>query len=168
LKSIRDKIVFKDVSFAYNKGKSRGFAAWDLEIKAGEVVAIVGSSGAGKTTLTNLLLRFYDPDSGLVLIDGVDIRKASFNRCATKSHLSLKKTIFSMTRIAAIISYGSLNQPQHELEAAAKSPTRIIYKQMPSKYLTTIGDRASALRRENAKEYRLRVRCLKILLFYSR
>ncbi len=72
--TFKGDISFRHVDFAYNEGEPvlKDFC---LEVKAGQKIALVGSTGSGKTTVVNLLLRFYDPQSGEILIDGVDIRR---------------------------------------------------------------------------------------------
>ena len=77
-------IEFRDVDFGYDQ-PGRILRGVSFQVKAGEMVAIVGRSGAGKTTLVNLLPRFYDVTGGSILIDGVDLRHVRWRRCAARS-----------------------------------------------------------------------------------
>src|SRR5579871_6770540 len=71
----KDSIRFEGVSFTYPEASHRAVSEFDMEIPSGKVVALVGSNGAGKSTLIKLICRFYDPDEGRILIDGVDLRQ---------------------------------------------------------------------------------------------
>ncbi len=116
---IKGDIVFKDISFAYKDGE-RVLENFNLEVSAGETIALVGETGSGKSTIVNLLCRFYEPDQGEILIDGFDYRK--------RSQLWLHKNIgfvlqtphlFSGT-IKENIKYGKLDAADMEIIEAAK------------------------------------------------
>jgi subfamily B ATP-binding cassette protein MsbA len=85
LERARGEVEFRDVSFTYDAEKGRVLTGISFRVAPGETVAIVGRSGSGKSTLVSLLPRFHDPDSGAVLLDGVDIRNYRGATCATSS-----------------------------------------------------------------------------------
>ncbi|MBR2442145.1 MAG: ABC transporter ATP-binding protein [Clostridia bacterium] len=117
---VRGEVRFENVEFAYVEGKPviKGLS---LTAQAGERVAIVGPTGGGKTTLVNLLMRFYDPQSGKVLIDGQDV--AHINREHLREHVSmvLQDTWLFNGTVAENIAYGKEGATREEIENAAKS-----------------------------------------------
>lgn len=120
LKSFDSEIVFKDVDFAYTKGGKQILKNANFTIKRGQMFAVVGSTGSGKTTLSNLLARFYDVTSGSVKIDGHDVRDYKIEDLRTIVGAVTQEAILFNTTIAANIAYGSPNATQEEIEAAAK------------------------------------------------
>lgn len=117
---VRGEVRFEDVEFAYTEGKPviKGLS---LQAHAGQRVAIVGPTGGGKTTLVNLLMRFYDPQSGKILIDGQDV--AHINREHLREHVSmvLQDTWLFNGTVAENIAYGKEGATREEIENAAKS-----------------------------------------------
>jgi ATP-binding cassette subfamily B protein len=120
LKEVKGNVVFNDVSFGYNPDRViiHDFSA---NIKPGQKVALVGPTGAGKTTLVKLLMRFYDINSGSIMIDGVDIRK--FKRADLRSMFGmvLQDTWLFNGTIRDNIRYGDLNATDDQVVAAAKT-----------------------------------------------
>ncbi|MFA5560526.1 MAG: ABC transporter ATP-binding protein [Acholeplasmataceae bacterium] len=132
--NVKGHVVFKDVHFGYNKDVKviKGFNA---EIKPGQKVAIVGPTGAGKTTLVNLLMRFYEIDSGSIKIDGVDIRDMKRADLRSLFGMVLQDTWLFEGTIFENISYGSTNRQRDEVVAAAKSAqTHYFIEALPGTY----------------------------------
>jgi subfamily B ATP-binding cassette protein MsbA len=120
LQQVKGRIEFRDVSFSYEAGKEV-LKGLQLSVEPGEAVALVGPSGAGKTTLASLLLRFYDVNAGAVLIDGLDLREIKSS--SLRSHIGLVAQdvlLFSST-IRENIRYGRLSATDEEVEAAARA-----------------------------------------------
>ncbi len=138
-------IVFRDISFAYDRGQPV-LQHINLEIAAGEKVALVGATGAGKTTLVNLLLRFYDPTAGKILIDGHDVTK--FSRTSVRKQMGLvQQDVFLFSEsIAQNIAYGNLTGNQQEIWEAAQSARALEFiQEMPETFATEIGERGVKL-----------------------
>jgi len=143
---IKGKIEFCDVDFSYPQGKEGALRDFNLEIQPGESIALVGSSGAGKTTVVKLLMRFYDVDKGKIMIDGCDIR------CFTKSDLrSLigivpQETILFNETIAYNIGYGLPEIQTATIKRAAKIANLSDFiESLPQKYETLVGERGIKL-----------------------
>ncbi|WP_342032546.1 ABC transporter ATP-binding protein [Mesobacillus boroniphilus] len=120
LHNIKGKIEFKDVSFSYEKG---GDTVSDLKFKAepGQSVALVGPTGAGKSTIINLISRFYEPDEGLILIDGYDSKKITRESLRTQMGFVLQDSFLFQGSIRENIRYGRLDATDEEVEQAAKA-----------------------------------------------
>ncbi|MCC9609592.1 ABC transporter ATP-binding protein/permease [Blastopirellula sp. JC732] len=112
-------ICFKDVSFRYNQNVSV-LNDMNLTIRRGEKVAIVGPNGCGKSTLINLMLRFYDPDEGAVTIGGIDIRDATQKDLRSRIGLVNQNTVLFNDSIQENIRYGRLSATDEEVAAAGK------------------------------------------------
>ncbi|HXL01656.1 MAG TPA: ABC transporter ATP-binding protein [Candidatus Atribacteria bacterium] len=115
--SLQEGIRFKNVSFSYQEEKV--LKNFNLEIKKGEKVGIVGHSGAGKTTLINLLLRFYDPEEGSIEIDGIDIRELTFSSLRNLMGVVLQDTLVLGGTIKENILYGNLDATLEEVRLAS-------------------------------------------------
>lgn len=116
----RGSIVFENVSFGYSEDKPL-FENLNLEVKPGQLVAIVGHTGAGKTTMVNLLMRFYEPSSGRILVDGVDIKKLSRENLRKIFGMVLQDTWLFNGTIKENIAYGREGAGDAELYAAANA-----------------------------------------------
>ncbi|MBI2095897.1 MAG: ATP-binding cassette domain-containing protein [Candidatus Omnitrophica bacterium] len=115
-------------------------------MKAGEIVAIVGPSGAGKTSLVNLLPRFYDPTGGLLAIDGTDIREVALKSLRGQIGIVTQETILFNDTVSANIAYGRSGTPQKDIERAAQiANAHSFISALPLKYQTVIGDRGVRL-----------------------
>jgi ATP-binding cassette, subfamily B, multidrug efflux pump len=120
LSDIKGEVEFKGVSFSYEKG---GDTVSDLSFKAeqGESVALVGPTGAGKSTIINLISRFYEPDSGVILIDGNDSKKITRESLRTQMAFVLQDSFLFQGSIRDNIRYGRLDAADEEVEQAAKA-----------------------------------------------
>ncbi|MFG0336041.1 MAG: ABC transporter ATP-binding protein, partial [Maioricimonas sp. JB049] len=114
-----DRIEFKDVGFRYGSGPQilEGF---NLTVEPGQTVALVGATGGGKSTLVNLLCRFYEPTSGRILIDGVDYRDRSLRWLQSSLGIVLQQPHLFSGSIGDNIRYGKLDAAQAEVEDAAR------------------------------------------------
>lgn len=119
LAPFKESIRFEDVHFSY--GREKVLRGIDLEVKAGRIVAIAGSSGGGKTTLVNLVPRFYDLVRGAIRIDGVDIREVTQASLRKQIGLVTQQTILFDDTIRANIAYGRPSATEAEITAAAKA-----------------------------------------------
>ncbi|MGA9885305.1 MAG: ABC transporter ATP-binding protein [Candidatus Acidiferrales bacterium] len=138
-------IEFDRVSFAYESGPLI-LRNINLEVPAGAVVAFVGSSGAGKTTLVNLLPRFYTAMSGSVRIDGCDVRAITLRSLREQIAIVTQETILFNDTVWSNLCYGRPNIPKATVEAAAQAAlAHDFIMQMPKGYNTMIGDRGERL-----------------------
>jgi subfamily B ATP-binding cassette protein MsbA len=139
------EIAFDGVKFSY-AGARRALDGLSLTVPAGQLVALVGPSGAGKTTILNLIPRFYDVDRGSVTIDGHDVRGLTFASLRTNIALvSQEITLFDDT-VRANIAYGRLDAGQDEIEAAARAAAAEDFiAAMPDGYDTMVGEHGLAL-----------------------
>ena len=144
LTPIKKEIHFENITFGY--GDKIVLSDVDLRVKVGEIIAIVGPSGVGKTTFVNLLPRFYDPLSGHVRVDGTDIREVTFESLRRQIGIVTQETILFNDTISANIAYGLPNTSQGEIEKAARiANAHDFISKFPLKYQTMIGDRGMKL-----------------------
>jgi ATP-binding cassette, subfamily B, bacterial len=136
----RGEIEFDDVSFAYS-GRVDTLQNISFHINAGQRVAIVGPTGAGKTTLASLLVRFYDPQNGAIKIDGHDIRSISLQSLRNQLGLVLQEPMLFSGSIADNIRYGRLAATQDEIiEAAKGANAHDFIERLPDGYDTELGE----------------------------
>jgi ATP-binding cassette, subfamily B, bacterial MsbA len=139
-------IEFRDVGFGYDEGPGRILRNVSFLVRAGQMVAIVGRSGAGKTTLVNLLPRFYDVTTGGITIDGVDIREVSLASLRRQVGIVTQETVLFDDTIANNIAYGSPNASREEVQAAARAANAHDFiVGLAAGYDTTIGERGQRL-----------------------
>ena len=137
-------IAYEKVTFAY--GAEPVLEKVDIVIRRGETVALVGPSGAGKTTLVNLLPRLYDPIAGRVTFDGVDLRDASLASLRRQIGLVTQDTILFDTSVRANIAYGAAAPPEERVRAAARAACADEFiERLPQGYDTSVGEGAERL-----------------------
>jgi len=143
LKDTKGKVVFDGVSFGYDKDITI-IKNMNLSVAPGKVVAIVGPTGAGKTTLVNLLMRFYDIDSGSIKVDGIDIRDIKRNNLRDNYGMVLQDTWLFNGTIRDNIAYGRESASEEEIVDAAKMARadRFI-RRLPEGYETILNEEAS-------------------------
>ncbi len=139
------EVRWERVHFSY-PGRRRILAGADLEIRAGETVAITGENGSGKSTLVHLLMRFADPDSGRVLIDGTDIRGVSIASLRGQIGLVAQHVLLLNGSVRENIAYGRPGAAQAEIESAARAAQADAFiRRLPQGYDTLIGDQGIRL-----------------------
>jgi subfamily B ATP-binding cassette protein MsbA len=142
---VTGEIRFEDVSFAYREGVPV-LHNIDLTVLPGEILALVGPSGAGKTTLFNLIPRFYDPDSGRIRVDGTDIREVTQRSLRSQIGIVPQDTQLFGGTIRDNILYGKLNATDAELiEAAEAANAHEFIMEFPDGYDTVVGERGVKL-----------------------
>ena len=142
---IKGRITFEDVTFGYLQDKPV-LKHFDLDIAPGEKVAFVGATGAGKTTLASLLLRFYEPTQGRVLLDGVDIKE--YKQSYLRNHVGLvQQDVFLFSdSVNFNIAYGKIKASEQEIEQAAKlAAADDFISALPEGYETKVGERGVKL-----------------------
>lgn len=146
LNPLSKEIVFDNVWFRYAPGEEYVLKNINLRVKAGERVAVVGSSGVGKTTLLNLLPRFYDPTKGKILFDGIDIKLATLKSLRQMIGLVTQEMVLFNDTVAANIAYGKKNASRQEIETAAKKAYAYDFiMRLPQGFDTIVGDRGFRL-----------------------
>jgi subfamily B ATP-binding cassette protein MsbA len=145
LPPFREAIRFERVGFSYD-GERQVLRDFDLQIRRGEVVALVGGSGGGKTTVANLLPRFWDPTSGRITIDGVDLRDATLASLRAQLAIVTQETVLFNDSVRANIAYGRPQVPLAEVERAARlADAHDFISALPRAYDTVVGERGSNL-----------------------
>jgi subfamily B ATP-binding cassette protein MsbA len=142
---LRGDLAFHNVSFAYHQGPVV-LKQLSLEMKAGQVSALVGATGAGKTTIVSLIPRFYDPQSGRITIDGYDIRQ--FQQRSLRSQMSfvLQETVLFHMPVWQNIAYGKPDASRAEiLRAAELANASEFIEKLPEGYNTPVGERGMTL-----------------------
>ena len=141
----RGDVSFRDVCFGY-VGRPHVLHHVSFDVPAGARVGIAGRTGAGKSTLVNLLTRFYDPCSGRVMLDGVDLRDYRVADLRNQFAIVLQEPVLFSTSIAENISYARPGAPQGEIEAAARAANAHAFiEALPEGYQTTVGERGVRL-----------------------
>lgn len=139
IESVGD-ITFENVNFSYVEDEPV-LKDFSLVIKPGEKIALVGATGSGKTTIVNLLMRFYDINSGSIKIGGVDIRDIDKNSLRSQIAIVLQDTVLFKDTVENNIKYGKLDATDEEIEAAAKmSNSSKFISRLPSKYQTMLSE----------------------------
>jgi ATP-binding cassette, subfamily B, bacterial len=145
LAPLRGEVAFEHVHFHY-PGRRKTLEDIDVHVEVGQRVAIVGPTGAGKTTMMSLLLRFYDPSKGRILIDGTDIRDATLDSLRGQVSLVLQDPLLFSGTIADNIRYGRLDAPASEVVAAARDAnSHEFIMRLAHGYDTVLGERGAQL-----------------------
>lgn len=145
LPTARGQVTFDDVSFSYD-GKTPVLHDLNLDIRAGEILALVGPSGAGKSTILNLLPRFYDPTKGAIRVDGYDIRAITQQSLRDQIGIVPQETILFGGTIRENITYGRLDATDEEIIAAARAANAHDFiREFPNQYDTVVGERGTNL-----------------------
>ena len=143
---IRGDIEFRDVSFHYPDGKEEVLSHFNLKVPAGTTVAIVGETGAGKSTLVNLACRFFEPTGGEILIDGVDYRKRSQLWLHSNIGYVLQNPHLFSGTIEENIRYGRLDATPEEIRQAAKAVSAdLVAEKLEKGYQTDVGEGGNRL-----------------------
>lgn len=144
--AIAGAIVFEDVTFAYEPGEPPALTHLNACIRAGEIVALVGPSGAGKTTVANLVPRFYEPQAGRVTLDGRDLRDLPLGQLRNAIAIVPQDPLLFSGTIAENIRYGRLEATRPEIEAAAREANAEEFiLDLPQGYETRVGERGLRL-----------------------
>ena len=142
--SFEKSIVFKNVSFAY--GKASVINDISFEVKKGEVVALVGPSGGGKTTITDLIPRFYDTSTGQVMVDGIDIKELKIEDLRNQMGIVTQESILFNDSVANNILFGQSQISEDKLKAAARiANAHDFIENLENGYHTNIGERGAKL-----------------------
>ncbi len=145
LDTISGAVHFEGVSFAYD-GENLVLEDVDLEVQPGQTVALVGHTGAGKSTMINLLCRFYDPTAGSVLVDGHDLRDVTLYSLRTQLGIVLQDTFLFSGSVRENIAYGRLDASDEQIRAAAEAVNAHDFiEALPQGYDTAVGERGGNL-----------------------
>ncbi len=141
LPPVKGEVEYRNLSFSYQPG-SLILQQLNFQIKPGEMIALVGASGAGKTTLVNLLPRFYEPQKGTILIDGIDIQTVTLNSLRQQIGIVPQEVILFSGTVAQNIAFGQAYYDIKQVENAAKiANAHSFISQLPNSYETLIGER---------------------------
>jgi ABC-type multidrug transport system fused ATPase/permease subunit len=139
------RVTFERIHFSYS-GRTDTLKDISFDAKPGNVIGIVGPTGAGKSTLVSLLPRFYDPQQGLILLDGEDIRKLTIKSLRSQVSMVLQEPLLFSGTIAENIRYGRLEATEQEIIAAAEAANAHDFiARLPQKYDTMLGERGAAI-----------------------
>ncbi|MGI6160831.1 MAG: ABC transporter ATP-binding protein [Christensenellales bacterium] len=145
IENVRGDVVFENVTFGYKEGE-HVLKNVSLHAKPGDAIALVGPTGAGKTTIVNLLTRFYDVNSGRILIDGHDIRDLNADSLRRCQGMVLQDTVLFADTVRENIRYGRLDATDEEvIEAAKMSNAHQFIKRLPEGYDTVLAEDGKSL-----------------------
>jgi ATP-binding cassette, subfamily B, bacterial MsbA len=145
LPAFEREVVYDRVSFSYETGEPVLHGV-SFTIRRGEVVALVGSSGAGKSTTMDLLARFYDPSAGQIRFDGVDLRDATVESLRAQLGIVTQETILFHDTVRSNIAYGDAGKDERAIREAARAAHALDFiERMPAGFETVIGDRGAKL-----------------------
>lgn len=143
--AIRGEVSFEDVTFGYNPNQLV-LKGVNLQAKPGQMIALVGPTGAGKSTIINLILRFYDVTSGAVKVDGIDVRSVTQGSLRRQIGIVLQDNILFSGTVAENIAFGCPHATQAEIEAAAQvANVHEFITTLPEGYTTLLGERGANL-----------------------
>jgi ATP-binding cassette, subfamily B, bacterial len=143
---VRGEVQFMDVHFSYERAKRPVIRGITLHVAQGETIAIVGPSGSGKTTLMALLMRFYDPDQGIITLDGHDLRSIKQKSLRQNIGVVLQEPLLFNDTVRNNIAYGWPDAAETEIENAARAANAYDFiQQMPDRFETMVGERGGRL-----------------------
>ncbi len=146
LHGVRESIEFREVAFRYPGQETFALDHISLTVRSGEALALVGSSGAGKTTLVNLIPRFFEPTSGAILVDGTDLREISLASLRQNLGIVSQETLLFDSSIRDNIAYGKPDASDEEIiEAARAAYADEFIRELPNGYDTMIGEKGARL-----------------------
>ncbi|MBD3182900.1 ATP-binding cassette domain-containing protein [Candidatus Poribacteria bacterium] len=146
LPPIKGLIKFDDVSFSYETGDGLVLKNFSLEAKPGETIALLGATGSGKSTVINLIPRFYDPLSGKITIDGIDIKEVQLESLRRQISIVMQETYLFAASIKDNIAYGNTEASMEEIVEAAKAANiHDFIVSLPKGYDTEVGERGVTL-----------------------
>ena len=156
LPRLQGHVRFENVSFTYGATNQNGQASGqtqrpvlqdvDFEVQPGQVVALLGQTGSGKSTIINLLARFYDPTSGRILVDKCDVRQATLNSLRSQIGVVLQETVLFAASVRDNIAFGRAGATEQEvIEAAKAAQAHDFILQMSKGYNTRVGERGVTL-----------------------
>lgn len=146
IKNVRGEISFENVDFSYGKGEGKVLNNFSVDITPGEKLAIVGPSGAGKTTICNLIPRFYDVDSGSVTVDGIDVRDIKIKSLRENVGIVQQDVYLFSGTVKDNIGYGKSTASDREIiEAAKLAGAYEFIKSLPNGFDTYVGERGVKL-----------------------
>ncbi len=145
LPAIQGRVTFENVSFAYS-GTRTVLDKVNLDVQPGQVIALLGATGSGKSTITNLIPRFYDPTTGRILIDGVDIRGVTLQSLRSQIGMVLQETTLFIGTIYENIAFGRSGATREEvIQAARAAQAHDFIAAAPAGYDTLVGERGVTL-----------------------
>lgn len=145
LPPVQGQVRFENISFAYF-GRHKVLENINLEVPAGHIVALLGTTGSGKSTIINLLPRFYDPTAGRITIDNYDIREVTLNSLRDQIGIVLQETTLFAATVRENIAFGRPDATEEEIVAAAKAAQlHQFIMEMPEGYDTAVGERGVTL-----------------------
>ncbi|MCO5178650.1 MAG: ABC transporter ATP-binding protein/permease [Candidatus Promineofilum sp.] len=146
LGDVDGRVEFRDVTFRYFAGSEPVLSHIDLVAEPGETIALLGATGSGKSTIINLIPRFYDVSEGQVLIDGHDVRDVTLESLRQRIGIVLQETVLFSGTIRENIAYGRPDATDEEIEAAAKAAAAHDFiTEFPQGYDTAVGERGATL-----------------------
>jgi ATP-binding cassette subfamily B protein len=146
LPTLRGEVEFRQVTFQYGRSASCALCDLNLKVEPNQIIALIGPTGSGKTTLVSLIPRFYDPAKGQVLIDGLDVRGVEMKSLRRQIGIVLQTSLLFSTSIRENIAYGRPDAHEDEVLAAAKAAQAHEFIQsLPEGYDTIVGEKGITL-----------------------
>lgn len=146
LPEVSGRVTFDNVTFKYPGGGEPVLSEVSFTVEPGQCVALLGATGSGKTTIINLLPRFYDPSSGSIMIDGLDLRSVTLDSLRSQIGIVLQETILFSSTIRENIAFGRPSATLAEVQAAARAAAADDFiEAMPAGYDAPVGERGSTL-----------------------